>query len=130
MGAFTIEKPMPNTAKTINSSHTGVVADKKVSITDAAVISTPATTSDGRPPNRPTRRPESGEKIRRANRDRKIDQAGVHRRKPRSPCRYSDIMNRKAPQAENAEMAITVAEANGILRKKRRSMNGSWRRYS
>jgi hypothetical protein len=39
-------------------------------------------------------------------------------------------MNRKAPQAENAVMANTVAETNGILRKKRRSTNGSWRRYS
>ena len=26
--------------------------------------------------------------------------------------------------------AITVADANGMLRKKRRSMNGSWRRDS
>ena len=63
MGAFTIAKPMPNTAKTISSCHTGVVADKNVSITDAAMISTPAIISDGRAPNRPTRRPESGEKI-------------------------------------------------------------------
>ena len=62
MGAFTIEKPMPNTAKTINSCHTGVVADKNVSITDAAVISTPATISDGRPPNRPTSRPTAAKR--------------------------------------------------------------------
>ena len=64
MGAFTIEKPMPNTAKTISSCHTGVVADRKVSITEAVVISTPATKSDGRAPNRPTSRPDSGEKTR------------------------------------------------------------------
>ena len=50
--------------------------------------------------------------------------------KPRSSCRYSDIMNRNAPQAANAHTAIIVADANGMLRKNRRSMNGSWRRDS
>jgi hypothetical protein len=39
-------------------------------------------------------------------------------------------MNRNAPQVAKALIAITVAEANGTLRKKRRSMNGSWRRDS
>ena len=61
MGALTIEKPMPKTAKMISSAHTGVDAVRTVSITDAAVISTPAASSDGRLPNRPTSRPDSGE---------------------------------------------------------------------
>ena len=39
-------------------------------------------------------------------------------------------MNRKAPQPVSASTAVTVAPANGMLRKKRRSMNGSWRRDS
>ena len=63
IGAFTIEKPMPNTAKTTSSCHTGVVAVSRVSITVAAVIRVPAISSDGRLPNRPTIRPDSGEKI-------------------------------------------------------------------
>lgn len=62
IGALTIEKPMPNTVKTTSSSHTGVVALSKLSIADAAVMKTPAISSDGRAPNRPTNRPDSGEK--------------------------------------------------------------------
>ena len=50
MGALTIEKPMPNTAKTISSYHTGVVAVRNVSIVEAATISVPASTSEGRAP--------------------------------------------------------------------------------
>lgn len=56
--------PMPYTAKITSSAHTGVVAVRNVSITDAAVINTPDTSSDGRAPKRPTSRPESGEKNR------------------------------------------------------------------
>ena len=62
MGAFTIENPAPNTANTINSSHTGVDDDRNVSITEAPVISRPPANREGRPPNRPTIRPDSGEK--------------------------------------------------------------------
>src|SRR5215218_3799258 len=62
IGAFTIEKPIPNTAKMTSSCHTGVVAVSTVSSTVDAVIRTPATTIDGRPPYRPTIRPDSGEK--------------------------------------------------------------------
>jgi hypothetical protein len=54
---------MPNTAKTISNIHTGVVAVSRVSINVAAVIRVPATSSDGRLPNRPSIRPDSGEKI-------------------------------------------------------------------
>jgi hypothetical protein len=62
-GALTNAKPLPNTAKTVNNCHTGVVAFSRVSINAAAVIKVPATNSDGRLPKRPTSRPESGEKI-------------------------------------------------------------------
>ena len=61
IGALTIEKPMPNTAKITSSCHTGVVAVSWVSISAAAVISTPAIISDGLLPYRPTSRPDSGE---------------------------------------------------------------------
>ena len=41
---------MPKTVNTTSSDHTGVVAVRKVSITAAAEMSTPATTNDGRAP--------------------------------------------------------------------------------
>ncbi len=63
IGAFTIEKPMPNTAKITSSCHTGVVAVSRVSISAAAVIRVPEMISDGLLPNRPTNLPDSGEKI-------------------------------------------------------------------
>jgi hypothetical protein len=50
IGALTIEKPMPKTANTTMSSHTGVVAVRKVSMMADAVISTPAVSRDGRAP--------------------------------------------------------------------------------
>jgi hypothetical protein len=39
-------------------------------------------------------------------------------------------MNRKPPSVMNAQTAITVAPANGALRKKRGSISGSRRRSS
>jgi hypothetical protein len=63
IGAFTIENPMPNTAKIASSCHTAVVAVSRVSIRVAAVISVPAMISDGLLPKRPTIRPDNGEKI-------------------------------------------------------------------
>ena len=50
IGAFTIEKPMPKTAKITMSCHTGVVGGQKDSSTVAVVIRMPAATSDGRAP--------------------------------------------------------------------------------
>jgi hypothetical protein len=50
IGAFTMEKPIPNTVNTTSSAHTGVVAVRKVSMNDATVISTPAASRDGRAP--------------------------------------------------------------------------------
>ena len=64
IGALTIAKPIPKTANTISIHHTGVDAVRKVSIVAAATIIVPAITNDGRAPYRPTRRPDSGEKIR------------------------------------------------------------------
>ena len=49
-GAFTIANPTPNTAKIPSSAHTGVVAVRNVSISEAAVINVPAANSDGREP--------------------------------------------------------------------------------
>jgi hypothetical protein len=63
IGALTIENPMPNTAKITSSCHTAVVTVNRVSSNVAAVISMPATSREGRAPNRPTSRPDSGEKI-------------------------------------------------------------------
>src|SRR4029077_20852069 len=54
IGAFTIENPMPKTAKTISNIHTGVVAVSLVSSNVAVVIRVPAISSDGRLPKRPT----------------------------------------------------------------------------
>ncbi|SHW05828.1 Uncharacterised protein [Mycobacteroides abscessus subsp. abscessus] len=48
----------------------------------------------------------------------------------RCPCRYSDMVNRNALHAMHAHIAVRVAEANGMLRKKRRSMKGCRRRDS
>ena len=61
IGALTIEKPMPNTAKITSSCHTGVVAFSWLSKSVAAVIRLPAIRSDGLLPHRPTIRPDSGE---------------------------------------------------------------------
>ena len=80
MGAFTIEKPMPNTANTISSCHTGVDAERNVSITEAVVISRPPANREGRPPKRPTSRTGQRREDKGANGDREIDEAGVHRR--------------------------------------------------
>ena len=80
MGAFTIENPTPNTANTINSSHTGVDDDKNVSITEAPVISRPPANREGRPPNRPTSPTGQRREDKCANGDREIDEAGMHRR--------------------------------------------------
>ena len=61
IGALTIENPLPNTAKITSSPHTGVSLVRNVSSTDAVVIRTPAASSDGLAPKRPTMRPEIGE---------------------------------------------------------------------
>ena len=50
IGALTIEKPLPNTAKITSSPHTGVVLVRNVNSTDAVVIRTPAASSEGRAP--------------------------------------------------------------------------------
>ena len=60
-GALTIEKPTPKIAKMTISCQTGAAAPIADIRIVAAVRRTPAATSDGRGPYRPTSRPDSGE---------------------------------------------------------------------
>ena len=62
IGALTMPNPIPYTVKIASSAHTGVVGVRNASIAEAPAINSPDTSNDGRAPNRPTIRPDSGEK--------------------------------------------------------------------
>ena len=98
----------------------------------ASPMPSPPTNSARRGPRRPTMRPESGAKKSVIAAIGSVQRPAVKAERcgTRTSCKYSVLMNRNAPSAENARTAIALAPEKGRLRKKRGSINGSSRRAS
>ncbi|WFR67885.1 hypothetical protein P9139_05710 [Curtobacterium flaccumfaciens] len=125
IGAFTMPNPKPNSTNAATSTHIGVCASIVVRIAPAAPTPRPARTSGMREPTDPTSRPDAGDTTIVATAAGRVQSPASNGDMPRTSCRYSALRNRNAPFAPNAATAVTTAEENGMLRKKRTSTSGS-----